>query len=84
MGLKLLHYQKVAIKGLILSMEGGYKVNCRGDGILQYHPAKQSRHGGRYYKIGNAEKGIKWYNMRGEEIDIGAIGKSGHQIIKKI
>ena len=84
MGLKLHHYQKVTIKGLILSMEGGYKVNYRGDGILQYHPAKQSRHGGRYYKIGNAEKGIKWYNMRGEEIDIGAIGKSGHQIIKKI
>lgn len=46
---------------------GGYKVNYRGDGIIEYHPAKDSRHGGRYYKLSDAEHGKRWFDMQGHE-----------------
>lgn len=54
-------------KGVPFEEGGGFRVNYRGDGILQYHPKKGSRHGGEYYKIGNGRHGIKRYTIEGNE-----------------
>lgn len=48
---------------------GGYKVNDGKDGVLIYHPAKSSRHGGEFYKVGTGETGKKRYDMNGDPID---------------
>ena len=61
---------------------GGYKVNYRGDVIIEYHPAKESRHGGRYYKIGNAEKGVRWFDTKGREFDGHNFTRTGQRIFK--
>lgn len=61
---------------------GGYKVNFGGDGILQYHPEEGSHHGGEYYKTSRGEQGKKWYDMKGNEIDVEADRRTGRQIEK--
>ena len=57
------------LKGDTFENGGGFKVNYRGDGILQYHPEKGSRHGGEYYKISNARQGTRWFRPDGTEFD---------------
>lgn len=74
--------QQGKYKGLPFEEGGGYKVNFGGDGILQYHPAKGSHHGGAYYKIATGKHGLRWYNMKGEEIDVGKTAEFGRQITK--
>ena len=69
-------------KGKLFEAGGGYKVNYRGDGIIEYHPAKGSRHGGRYYKIGNAEKGLRWFDTKGREFDGHHFTEDGRRIFK--
>lgn len=74
--------QKGKYKGILFEDGGGYKVNFGGDGLLQYHPEKGSHHGGAYYKIATGNQGLKWYNMKGEEIDVGKTAELGRQITK--
>ncbi len=45
---------------------GGYRINYRGDGYLQYHPPG-SHHGDAYYKRSSAKDGTKRYNLDGSE-----------------
>ncbi len=47
---------------------GGYKTNFGGDGLLMYHPEERSHHGGAYYKISTGKKGIKHYDLNGDEL----------------
>ena len=54
-------------KGIKFEAGGGYKINFGGDRIIQYHPAKDSRHGGRYYKISSGERGVRWFDTKGNE-----------------
>lgn len=69
-------------KGISFEDGGGFKVNYGGDGLLQYHPEKGSHRGGAYYKIATGNKGLKWYNMKGEEIDVRKTAELGRQITK--
>lgn len=46
---------------------GGYKVNFGAEGILMYHPAEHSHHGGEYYKISTGRKGTHHYYVNGKE-----------------
>ena len=39
------------------------------EGVLTYHPAKGSHHGGEYYKVGTGETGKKRYDMHGDPLD---------------
>lgn len=73
-----------SLKGVRFEDGGGFKVNFGGDGILQYHPEKGSHHEGEYYKISTGKRGRKWYNIKGEEIDVNETRKSGKQIKKQI
>lgn len=81
-GCEVKSLKKGKYKGLSFGEGGGYKVNFGGDGILQYHPEKGSHHGGEYYKIGTGKLGLKWYNMKGEEIDVEKTAELGRQITK--
>ena len=56
-----------SLKGIKFEDGGGYKVNFGGDGILQYHPEKNSHHNGAYYKISTGKEGRKRYDLEGEE-----------------
>ena len=69
-------------KGQPFEEGGGYIVHYGGNGILEYHPAKQSRHGGRYYKLSDSKNGKRWFDTRGREIDVKATGTGGKQILK--
>lgn len=69
-------------KGQPFENGGGYIVNFGGNGAIEYHPAKQSRHGGRYYKVSDAVHGKRWFDINGNEIDITATGSGGRQILK--
>lgn len=71
-------------KGQPFENGGGYIVRYSGDGIIEYHPAKGSRHGGRYYKTSDAKHGRRWFDMNGNEIDIDDTGKSGTQVLKEV
>lgn len=72
------------LKGISFEEGGGFKVNFGGDGILQYHPENGSHHGGAYYKISTGKDGKKWYDMKGNEIDVEKTEKAGRQVKKKI
>lgn len=61
--------QKGKYKGISFEEGGVYKVNFGGDGILQYHPAKGSHHGGAYYKISTGKGGTRRYELDGSEQD---------------
>lgn len=56
------------LKGIPFDEGGGYRTHFGGNGYLQYHPAEKSRHGGAYWKI-SSEKGVKRYDMDGNEKD---------------
>jgi len=70
------------LHGITFEDGGGFKVNFGGDGILQYHPEKGSHHGGAYYKTSTGAQGVKWYNLKGEELDVEATAKLGRQVTK--
>ena len=55
-------------KGIPFENGGGYRVNYRGDGYLQYHPEKGSRHNGAYYKLSSAAHGLRRFDLNGDEI----------------
>lgn len=61
--------QSKTIKNVPYEEGGGYKVNDGKDGVLTYHPAKGSHHGGEYYKVGTGATGKKRYSMDGEPIN---------------
>lgn len=69
-------------KGVPFEKGGGYILNYGGNGAIEYHPAKNSRHGGRYYRLSKATHGIRWFNSRGKEIDTKLTGSGGSQILK--
>lgn len=45
------------LKNIPFESGGGYKTNFGPSGLLQYHPASMSHHGGAYYKISTEEGG---------------------------
>lgn len=47
---------------------GGFKVNYGGNGLLQYHPEKGSRHGGEYYKLSDSINGVRRFDKNGNKI----------------
>ena len=53
------------LKGLAYEDGGGFKANFGGDGIIQYHPEKNSHHGASYYKIATGEKGLQRIILEG-------------------
>lgn len=48
---------------------GGFKVNFRGDGLIQFHPTGRHHCSIPYYKVSNAELGIKRHDLNGELLD---------------
>jgi hypothetical protein len=60
--------QSKTLKNVPYEEGGGYKVNDGKDGVLTYHPAKGSHHGGEYYKVGTGKTGKKRYDMEGNPI----------------
>ena len=57
---------KGRLKGTDFENGGGYRINFGGDGHIQYHPKKYSRHGGEYYKISTGTKGVIRYDIDGK------------------
>ena len=66
-GLKIKPLSKGSLKGMSFDNGGGFKVNFGEDGVLLYHPASRSHHGGAYYKISSG-RGVKRYDLKGREI----------------
>lgn len=66
-GFEVKPLKKGSLKDVPFEDGGGYKVNFGGDGILQYHPEKNSHHDGAYYKISTGEGGTKRYELDGTE-----------------
>lgn len=66
-GLKIKPLSKGSLKGMSFDNGGGFKVNFGEDGVLLYHPASRSHHGGAYYKISSG-RGVKRYDLEGREI----------------
>ena len=56
-----------SLKGVSFEDGGGFKVNFGGTGLIQYHPAERSHHGGAYYKISTGEGGTHRYDLDGNE-----------------
>lgn len=55
------------LKNIPFESGGGYKTNFGPSGLLQYHPASMSHHGGAYYKISTEEEGTHRYELDGTE-----------------
>ena len=55
-----------SLKGVAFEDGGGYRINYRGDGYLQYHP-KGNHHTDEYYKISSAQKGKRRFHLNGQE-----------------
>lgn len=47
---------------------GGFKVNWRGDRILQYHPDASSHHGGAYYKLSSGKTRTVRISLDGKKV----------------
>lgn len=56
-----------SLKGIRFEDGGGYRINYRGDGYLQYHPEGR-HHKVAYYKISNAKNGIRRLDIKGVEL----------------
>ena len=67
-GLEVKPLQKGSLRNVPFAEGGGYKVNFEDGGLLQYHPAEQSHHGGAYYKISTGKGGTHRYDLDGNEI----------------
>ena len=59
-----------SLKDVAFEDGGGYRINYDGDGYLQYHPEEGSHHNGEYYKIANGKYGKRWYDMKGNRINV--------------
>ena len=57
-----------SLKGIKFEDGGGYRINYRGDGYLQYHPEGR-HHTVAYYKVSNAKNGTKRFDMKGVELN---------------
>lgn len=66
-GFEVKALKKGKLKGTSFDDGGGFKVNFEDGGLIQYHPAKGSHHGGEYYKISTGKGGTKWYELDGTE-----------------
>lgn len=66
-GFEVKTLKRGSLKGVDFTNGGGYKVNFGDDGLLQYHPASGSHHGGAYYKISTGKGGIHHYELDGKE-----------------
>ena len=67
-GFEIKTLKQGSLKNLPFEEGGGYKVNFEDGGILQYHPASKSHHGGEYYKISTGKGGRHRYDTDGNEI----------------
>lgn len=56
-----------SLKGIAFENGGGYRVNFKDGGLLQYHPSNRSHHEGAYYKISTGKGGTKRYELDGTE-----------------
>lgn len=56
-----------SLKGISFDAGGGFKVNFADGGLLQFHPADKSHHGGAYYKISTGKGGTHRYEIDGTE-----------------
>lgn len=68
-GLEVKPLKMGSLKNIPFEDGGGYKVNFEDGGLLQYHPATRSHHGGAYYKISTGKGGTDRYDLEGNEID---------------
>lgn len=68
-GLEVKPLKNGSLKNIPFADGGGYKVNFEDGGLLQYHPAARSHHGGAYYKISTGKGGTHRYDLEGNEID---------------
>lgn len=68
-GLDVKPLKNGSLKNIPFADGGGYKVNFEDGGLLQYHPAARSHHGGAYYKISTGKGGTHRYDLEGNEID---------------
>lgn len=68
-GLEVKPLKKGSLKNIPFADGGGYKVNFEDGGLLQYHPAARSHHGGAYYKISTGKGGTHRYDLEGNETD---------------
>ncbi|MGN0694618.1 MAG: hypothetical protein ACI4LK_06900, partial [Lentihominibacter sp.] len=66
-GLKVKPLSRGTLKGISFEDGGGFKANFGKDGVLLYHPEQYSHHGEAYVKISSG-KGVRRYNLNGEEI----------------
>lgn len=66
-GLEVKPLMNGSLKGILFEDGGGFKVNFEDGGLLQYHPAEGSHHGGPYYKISTGKGGTKRYELDGTE-----------------
>lgn len=66
-GFEVKPLKKGSLKDILFEDGGGYKVNFGSDGILQYHPEKNSHHEGAYYKISTGKGGTRRYELDGTE-----------------
>lgn len=66
-GLEVKPLMNGSLKGIPFEEGGGFKVNFEDGGLLQYHPAEGSHHGGAYYKISTGRGGTKRYELDGTE-----------------
>lgn len=66
-GFEVKPLKRGSLRGIPFEEGGGFKVNFDDGGLLQYHPATQSHHGGAYYKISTGKGGIKRYELDGTE-----------------
>lgn len=57
-----------SLRGIKFEDGGGYRINYRGDGYLQYHPEGR-HHKVAYYKVSNARNGTKRFDTEGVELD---------------
>lgn len=56
-----------AFKDVPFEAGGGFKVNFGDGGVIMYHPAEKSHHGGAYYKISTGKGGKHRYDVTGTE-----------------
>ena len=66
-GYKVSTLSSGSFQGIPFERGGGFKINFSDGGILMYHPAERSHHGGAYYKISTGKGGRHRYDINGAE-----------------
>lgn len=67
-GFNVMPLSRGSLKDVPFEEGGGFKTHIHGDGMIQFHPSKNSHHEGAYYKISIGKKGIRRYNLDGKKI----------------